>query len=347
LQIKMNNKSSLSEQPGLARHSSGLLKSLVPASLKNRIYLIIAVLVLVVFGMMPFLIGVDSFSIYYLFMVFIYIAVAQGWNLVGGYTGQISLGGHAFFALGGYTTALIWLHGITHTWYYFDPLVMVLSGVVPAIFAIIVGLPTLSRLRGDYFAFGTLAAAEVLRVIILRTTEFSGGAVGLRLPGGGFTDLGIYYWTALLLAVLAVLAVLVITRSRIGLALRAISEDEMSAASHGIHILKYKLLAFTIGSFIMGVCGSLFAYYQFIVNPASMMSLDRWMFYPLLICVLGGNGTIMGPIIGAPIVVALITFGENLVGRVHPMLSGVLIILVMKYLPTGLVGLKDKIAPRR
>ena len=102
-----------------------------------------------------------------------------------------------------------------------------------------------------------------------------------------------------------------------------------------------------ISSFMIGVCGSLFAYYQFMVNPATLMSLDRWMFYPILICVLGGNGTIMGPIIGAFIVVTLFTFGENLVGRVHPMLSGILILLVMKYLPTGIWGLKDKISPRR
>ncbi len=342
----MKSKSNLPEQSSLTKDSSGFLKSLLQASLKNRIYLIIAVLVLVVFGTMPFMIGVDSFFIYFLFTCFAYIALSQGWNLVGGYTGQISLGTHAFFALGGYTTALIWIHNITHTYYYFDPLVMVLSGIVPAIFAIIIGIPLLSRLRGDYFAFGTLAAAEVLRIVILRTTEFSGGAVGLRLPGGGFTDLGRYYWTALLLAVLATLAVFFISRSRIGLALRAISEDEMSAASHGIHILRYKLLSFAIGSFIIGVCGSLYAYYFFIVNPSSMMSLN-WMFLPLLICVLGGNGTILGPIIGAPIVAALFIFGENVVGRVHPMLSGVLIILVMKFLPTGLVSLKDRVFSRR
>ena len=309
----------------------------------NRIYLIIIVLALAIFAAMPFIIGVDSFFIYYLFMVFIYIVVSQGWNLIGGYTGQISLSTHAFFALGGYTTALIWIHNVTHTWYYFDPLVMFLSGVVPAIFAIIIGLPTLSRLRGDYFSFGTLAAASILQIIILRTTEFSGGAVGLRLPGGAFTDLGRYYWTALLLVVLAVVAMYAITKSRIGLALRAISEDEVSAASHGIHILRYKLLSFMISSFMVGVCGSLFAYYQFMVNPDTLMSLDRWMFYPILICVLGGNGTIIGPIIGSFVVVTLFTFGENLVGRVHPMLSGILILLVMKYLPTGLWGLKDKI----
>ena len=342
----MNSKNSLQEQASTKQKPYGLLKSLVPASTQNRVYFIMAVLAVVVFGTMPFMVGIDSFFIYYLFTCFAYIVLSQGWNLVGGYTGQISLGTHAFFALGGYTTALIWIHNITHTWYYFDPLVMVLSGLVPAIFAILIGIPLLSRLRGDYFSFGTLGAAEVLRIIILRTTEFSGGAVGLRMPGSSFTGMGIYYWTSLLLAVLATLAVFLISKSRIGLALRAISEDEMASASHGIHILKYKVMAFAIGSFMIGICGSLYAYYFFIINPSSMMTLN-WMFLPLLICIFGGNGTILGPIIGAFVVGAIFIFGENIVGRVHPMLSGVLLILTMKFLPTGLVGLKDKIFARR
>jgi len=263
-----------------------------------------------------------------------------------GYTGQISLGTHAFFALGAYTTAIIWLHDVTKTWYYFDPLVMIISGVVPAIFAIIIGIPLLSRLRGDYFSFGTLAAAEVLRILILRGGKFTEGAMGLRLPAEGFTSMHIYYWTALFLAILATAAVYFIIRSRIGLALRALSEDEMSAASHGVHILQYKVLAFAFSAFFMGLCGSLFAYYLFIVSPPAVMNLN-WMFIPILICVLGGNGTILGPIIGAFIVGALFSYADVYVGQVHPMLSGIIIILVMKFMPTGIMGLKDRISPRR
>lgn len=345
--IKMKRTTESLRQSDLDRDSSGFLNSLLQAGLKNHIGIAAAVVALLFFGMLPYMIGIGSFFIFYLFMVFIFIVNSQGWNLMGGFTGQISLGNHAFFALGGYTTALIWIHNLTHTRYFFDPVLMILSGVVPAIFAVIIGLPTLSRLRGDYFSFGTLAAAEVLRVIILRTTRFSGGAVGLRLPASKFTNLGIYYGTGLFLAALTILVVLIISRSRIGLALKAISEDELSSASHGIPILRYKMLSFVIGAFIIGVCGSLFAYYQFIVTPDSMMALDRWMFYPILICILGGNGTIMGPIIGSFIIVTLFTFGENLVGQMHPMLSGALIVVVMKYLPNGVWGLKERIFSRR
>ena len=311
---------------------------------KRNISIIIIALVVIVFGALPFYSDADSFFAYYLFLVFIYIILAQGWNLVAGFTGQISLGTHAFFALGAYTTAIIWLHDVTKTWYYFDPLVMIISGIVPAIFAIIIGIPLLSRLRGDYFSFGTLAAAEVLRILILRGGKFTEGAMGLRLPAEGFTNMEIYYWTALFLAILVTAVVYFLIRSRIGLALRALSEDELSAASHGINILQYKVLAFAIGSFIMGLCGSLFAYYLFIVSPPAVMNLN-WMFLPILICVLGGNGTILGPIIGAFVVGALFSYGDVFVGQIHPMLSGIIIILVMKFMPTGIMGLKDRISP--
>jgi branched-chain amino acid transport system permease protein len=309
---------------------------------QNRIYIIITVLAIIAFGTVPFYVNVDSFFAYYLFICFVYIILAQGWNLVAGYAGQISLGTHAFFALGAYTTAIIWLHDITKTWYYFDPLVMILSGLVSVVFAIIIGMPLLSRLQGDYFSFGTLAAAEVLKILILRGGKFTQGAMGLRLPASGFTTMHPYYWTALLLALLATAAVYFIARSRIGLALRAINEDETSAASHGVHILTFKLFAFAVGSFLIGLCGSLYAYYLFMISPLAVMNLN-WMFIPILACILGGNGTVLGPIIGAFAVGALFSYGDVYVGQNHPMLSGIFIILVMRFLPTGIVGLKDRI----
>jgi branched-chain amino acid transport system permease protein len=325
------------------------MKDRIVAQIKKKrtIYLIIIALVIIVLGTLPFYTDVDtSFTAYFLFTCFIYIVLAQGWNLVAGYTGQISLGSHAFFALGAYTTAIIWLNDVTKTWYYFDPLVMLISGIVPAIFAIIIGIPLLSRLRGDYFSFGTLAAAEVLRVLILRGGDFTKGAGGLRLPGSFFESMGPYYWVSLLLAILATAVVYYVTRSRIGLALRALSEDETSAASHGIPILQYKVLAFAIGSFLMGLVGSLYAYYLFMVQPNGVMNLN-WMFLPILICVLGGNGTILGPIIGSFIIAGLFTYADIYVGQVHPMVSGVIIVLVMKFMPTGIMGLREKISPHR
>ena len=313
----------------------------------THLYIIIAILLMIAFSTVPFFINVDtSYFAYYLFLVFCYIAVSQGWNLVAGYTGQISLGTHAFFGLGAYTTGIIWLRDITKTGYYFDPVLMVLSGLVPVILAIIIGIPLLSRLRGDYFAFGTLGVGQIVTVIFIKARHVTGGADGLHLPSTVFESMKPYYWTSLLLAFFATVVVYVIIRSRVGLALRAVKEDETAAAAHGIHILKYKIFAFAVSAFLAGLCGSLYGIYLFHINPDSVMNLNNWMFYPLLMCVLGGNGTIMGPIIGSFFITALFSFGDVYFKGTHPIVSGLLIILVMRFMPGGLIGLKDKILSR-
>jgi branched-chain amino acid transport system permease protein len=343
----MEGKNYLIGQAWLAKYPFNLLKSLIPTKTKqNQIYIIIAVLAILAFATLPFFINVDtSYFAYYLFLSFCYIIVAQGWNLVAGYTGQVSLGSHAFFGLGAYTTGIIWLRDITKTGYYFDPVLMVLSGLVPVILAIIIGIPLLSRLRGDYFAFGTLGVGQIITVVFIKARQFTGGADGLHLPSTVFKSMKPYYWTGFILALFAIVVVYFITRSRIGLALRAIKEDETSAASHGVHILKYKVFAFAVSAFLAGIAGSLFAYYLFHINPDSVMNLN-WMFYPLLMCVFGGNGTIIGPIIGAFFITALFSFGDVYLLQTHPILSGILIILVMKFMPEGLIGLKDRIKSR-
>jgi len=280
-------------------------------------------------------------------MVFCYIIVAQGWNLIAGYTGQVSLGTHAFFGLGAYTTGIIWLRDITKTGYYFDPVLMVLSGLVPVILAIIIGIPLLSRLRGDYFAFGTLGVGQIITVIFIKARHITGGADGLHLPSTVFESMKPYYWTSFILALFATVVVYFITKSSIGLGLRAIKEDETSAASHGVHILKYKVFAFAVSAFLAGLCGSLYGIYLFHINPDSVMNLNNWMFYPLLMCVLGGNGTIIGPIIGAFFISAIFSFGDVYFKGTHPIVSGLLIILVMRFMPGGLIGLIDRIRSRK
>jgi branched-chain amino acid transport system permease protein len=314
---------------------------------QNQTYIIIAALLIIALGTVPFYINVDtSYFAYYLFLVFSYIIVAQGWNLVAGYAGQVSLGGHSFFGLGAYTTGIIWLRDITKTGYYFDPFLMVLSGLVPVILAIIIGIPLLSRLRGDYFSFGTLGVGQIITVIFIKARHITGGADGLHLPSTVFESMKPYYWTSFILALFAIAVVYFITRSRIGLALRAVKEDETSAASHGIHILKYKVFAFAVSAFLAGIGGSLYGIYLFHINPDSVMNLN-WMFYPILMCVLGGNGTIMGPIIGAFFITAIFSFGDVYFKGTHPMVSGLLIILVMKFMPGGIMGLLDTIRSRR
>ena len=314
--------------------------------MKDKRSIILAPLITLAFAIVPLFLDVDtSYFAYFLFLSFCHIVIAQGWNIVAGYTGQISLGQHAFFGLGAYTTALIWLHDVTKTGYYFDPVTMILSGIVPVILAIVIGIPLLSKLRGDYFALGTLGVGEIVRIAFIKGGAFTRGADGLKLPSTVFTSMKPHYWTALFLALFATAVVYFLTRSRVGLALRAIKEDETSAAAHGIHILKYKIFALAVGAFLAGICGSLYAWYLFLINPDSVLTLN-WTLYPILICVIGGSGTIVGPIIGAFFITALFSVADIYLVQMHPILSGALIIIVMKFMPEGLVGLKDRIVSR-
>jgi branched-chain amino acid transport system permease protein len=217
----------------------------------------VTIVILAFFGLLPFVFDVDkSYLGYYIFISCVYLTVAQGWNLVAGYTGQISLGQNAFFGLGAYTMAMLWLHDVTKTYYFFDPVLMICAGIAPTIIAILIGIPLLSRLHGDYFSFGTLGMGMIINVLFVKGGDITGGANGVYLDASSFSNMRIYWWVSILVAFLATFVVYLITRSRIGLALRAIREDEISAASHGISVLKYKVLAFAVGAFMAGVAGS-------------------------------------------------------------------------------------------
>lgn len=314
---------------------------------KKRVNIAVTLLVAVVLALIPLFMDVErSYWIYFLFLTFVNVVISQGWNFVAGYAGQISLGQNAFFGLGAYTTALIWIHDITKTGYYFDPVVMLLSGLVPAVLAIIVGIPLLSRLRGDYFAFGTLGVGQILFVVFVKLRHITGGADGIHIPSAIYSSMSPYYYTGLLLALFATGLVYFLTRSKIGLALKAIREDEMSAASHGVYVLQYKVFAFAVGAFLAGLAGSLYGIYLFHINPDSVLNMN-WLFYPILMCVLGGTGTIIGPVIGALFMTALFSLGDKYFAIYHPIISGVLIILVMKFIPSGIIGLRDRFSSRK
>jgi branched-chain amino acid transport system permease protein len=282
----------------------------------------------------------------FFFTVFIYGTVAQGWNLVAGYTGQISLGQNAFFGLGAFTTALLWFFAITHTGYWFDPVLMILSAITPAILAVIIGLPLLSRLRGDYFAFGTLGMGMIVSVIFLNGGSITGGSEGKLLikvmPEGVVFNLRSHYYAALAVAVVATVVVYAMSHSRIGLALKAIREDEVSAASHGINVLKYKIIAFAVAAALAGLAGSIYTYYLLHPMPMNVFSMS-WLFIPILMVVLGGTGTILGPWIGALIVYFIAWYGDKYFPGWHPVILGVIIILVMLFMPSGIMGIGENV----
>jgi branched-chain amino acid transport system permease protein len=300
----------------------------------NRRQIIQSVIVISVFALVPLVLNAeDNYFVFYVFMALTYAAMAQGFNIIAGYTGQVSLGQHAFFGLGAYVTVFSWELGKLG---YFNPLAMLLSGIIPAILAILVGTPLLSKLRGDYFSLGTLGLGEILRVIFIQGRGITGGSMGKYLPSSDYTSMLPYYYTALFLGVMATCIVFFTIRSRVGLALIAIREDETAAAANGIHVLWYKLLAFSMGAFITGLCGSLQAYYLFHIHPQNFFGLN-WTLYPILMCILGGSGTIAGPIVGAFVLTGIFELAKIWVPGIHPIISGILIILAILFLPDGLI----------
>ena len=296
-------------------------------------------------ALVPFLPGaVDSYTFSLLFFVFIYALLAQGWNLVAGFAGQVSLGQHSFFGLGAYTTAILWsgnyiwgsLYETHPLIYYFDPLTMALSGVVAALAAMIIGWPLLSKLRGDYFALGTLGFGEILKVLFINGGDFTGGAFGVVAPSSAFDTLRPHYWVGLGLTAGTALIIYLLMKSRIGLAFIAIRDDEMAASASGVNTLLFKVLAFAGSAFIAGIAGSLYTFYIFHVGPDSIFSLD-WMLLPLMMTVIGGTGTVLGPILGALVMYAVFDFAKIYMPDYHPILSGLMIILGMLFLPNGFV----------
>jgi branched-chain amino acid transport system permease protein len=294
-------------------------------------------LIVILFACVPLVLNTEtSYAVYFLFMAFTFLALAQSWNLVAGYTGQISLGHHAFFGLGAYVVAIGWKQGITG---YFDPLGMFLSGLVPALLAIAIGIPLLSKLRGDYFALGTLGLGEILRLIFIQGGVLTGGSAGLMLSSSVYKSMVPYYLLALFLAVFATVVTYWMVKSSVGWALIAVRDDETAAAANGINVLFYKVLAFSVAAFIAGLCGSIQAYYLFHIHPQNFYGLN-WTLYPILMVVMGGSGTISGPIIGSLFLTGVFEMARVYLPEIHPVFSGTLIIVTIIFLPEGIVRLK-------
>lgn len=275
------------------------------------------------------------------FLVLLYAALAQSWNLLGGLGGQVSLGHAAFFGLGAFVTRVLWLSG--------HPLVTSLAvGTAAAVAAgAVIGAPTL-RLRGPYFAIGTLAVAEILRI----TTGNLFPEVS-TLPAAALARYALAprYHLALGAAAASTLVAWALARSRFGYGLAAVRDDEDVAEAIGVHAFRHKLSVFVLSSALAGVTGGIFGYYHVSFYPQFVFS-PLWTFDALLITFLGGAGTVWGPPMGAAF---YLLFREALALRlveVHLLIFGALFVLVVLAFPGGLVeawqtfGLR-RVAPRR
>ncbi|MEW6665206.1 MAG: branched-chain amino acid ABC transporter permease [Thermodesulfobacteriota bacterium] len=261
-----------------------------------------------------------------LFLLLFHSALAQSWNILGGYAGQVSIGHAAFFGAGAFVTRLLWVQGLPL------PLALIIAGLVAVILASIIGIPAL-RLRGPYFAMGTMALAEAL-YLTLRNL----------LPGVAFLpgrliaaySLPPRYYLALFLVAAIFLCSYLVMNSKAGLAIEAIRNDQDAAEATGVNLFRYKVFSLTLSAFFMGLTGGAFAYYHasyYIAYPFSM----GWSFEPLVMTIIGGSGTLMGPIIGAVFFVGLREVLAVQLAQMHIILFGAVFVLVVIFLPGGIV----------
>jgi branched-chain amino acid transport system permease protein len=269
--------------------------------------------------------------------VFMFVVLAQGWNLIGGFTGYPSFGNAVFFGLGGYTTAILMTKAGAGFW----PTVPA-AAAVGAGFATLMGIPIL-RLKGHYFAVGTLGVAEGVREGVINLPGLTGGNKGMTIPAVGAEATTSYpgntgfYFYFLALAVIATLAVWGVARSRFGYALRAISQDEDAAAAAGINTTRAKIAAFAITGVLTSVAGALFAFQQVTIYPTRMFAIDITVL-AVVMAVLGGSGTVFGPVIGAVSLQYLSEWLRNNLTEYHTFVFGGIIVIAVLILPMGIMN---------
>jgi branched-chain amino acid transport system permease protein len=271
------------------------------------------------------------------FATMIWVITSVAWNLLGGFAGQISFGFAVFYGLGAYTAALMINAGI-------NPYLSFAGAAAVAVLAsFVIGIPTF-RLRGPYFAIATIGVSEAVRVV-MNNVSFTGGASGLRLTETGRFRQVEHYYTALAVAALAVGISIWVSKSKFGLGLQAIRQDEDAAAALGVNPYTSKLWAHAVAAALAGVAGGVFARYAGYIHPSGVFAFQASVFI-LLMPVIGGIGTISGPVLGG------IVFGiveEQLVAnfpQIHLLLYGSLLILIILLEPDGLVGLLRRIFRR-
>jgi len=277
---------------------------------------------------LPFLFPSPNF-VRLLFTTFLWVTASIAWNLLGGFAGQVSFGFAVFYGMGAYTTALLMNAGV-------HPIpAFMASAVTAALVSLIVGVPAF-RLRGPYFAIATIGISEAVRVV-MTNLRFTGGASGYRIvEHRPFRQLE-HYYSALLLAAIAFAISALLVHAKFGLGLQAIRPDEDAAADLGVNPYTYKLAVHALAAALTGIAGGVFARYAAFIHPGGVFGFHTSV-HILLMPVIGGIGTVWGPVLGG------FVFGiveEEIVAsfpQVHLLIYGTLLILIILFEPGGILG---------
>ena len=269
--------------------------------------------------------------------VFMFIALAQAWNIIGGYTGYASFGQVAFFGLGAYTTAVLMNNYNVSFW-----IAVPIATLVGVAFAVLIGVPLL-RLRGHYFAIATLGAAEGAKEIITNLTGLTGGGSGITIPTFGqnaptpYLGKPGFYLAFLIVAAASVAIAAMLARSRFGYAMIALHQDEDAAASVGINTTWGKVVAFAVSGAIVACVGAFYGFQQIEFYPTDVFD-SSFTILMVIMVVIGGSGTIAGPLVGAVGLELLSQFLRVNLGAYNQLIFGAIIVAVVVFFPQGVVN---------
>ncbi len=296
--------------------------------------------------------ALSSYAVTVFTLIFFYAFLGQAWNVVGGYAGQLSVGHAAFVGVGGYTAAMLASAVGLTPW-----LGMLAGGALASALGGIIGyLGFRFGLRGFYFVLLTVAFAEVCRILV-SNIDALGGAIGLYITFTGdprqfqFQDGRAYYYVALALMLLATGVVRLIERRRFGIYLTAIREDEGACETLGVDTFKYKMLAMLVSSFLTGVGGTFYAFYLFSLQPNTMFGIPLSVEI-IIRPIVGGAGTLLGPILGSFLLTPLGELSRLYLGQgghhgLHLVAYGVLLVAVVLFLPQGAYPWLARVLRRR
>jgi branched-chain amino acid transport system permease protein len=304
-------------------------------------------------------------------MLFLAVIQGQAWNVIGGYTGQYSVGHSAYFGVGAYVTMMLLEVAKVPPWWG-----MWVAMGVAVLLSVVIGAITF-RLRGPYFVLASIAVAEIIRLAALHYRGFTRGAEGILLSSiptlhlfGAeiefFTKRSFYY-AGLLLAVVTILVNFAVEHSKLGYYFQAIREDQDAAHSVGINLTLYKCLALAISAAFTAASGGFFAMFVKFIDPNIAFGLDVSVGI-VLICIIGGIGTILGPVLGAMVLVplsevlrnprglvqvgvlsadsAVVRFIETYLSNAHLLVYGILVVVVILFAPEGVLGVVRKTLAR-
>ncbi|MGB3288052.1 MAG: branched-chain amino acid ABC transporter permease [Burkholderiaceae bacterium] len=287
-------------------------------------------------AVLAFLYSADNYALRLATTVGMYAALTWSWNLIGGYAGYPSFATAAFFGLGAYAAGVLQSSGLPFA------LAWPLAGLVVAVFAGLLGGAIL-HLRGHYFAIASLVIADVLREVTNTWTDLTGGGMGLNLPLlklGGVDEQAQFYFLAMaLMAALALLISWRVDRSRLGVALRCIEQNEDAAQVIGIDTRRSKVLVFMLSGLLAGATGAVYASWVTYIDPTDVYDVLLSV-KPIVMALIGGVGTLMGPLVGAVVFLGLEELLWRNVLEFHAGLLGLLVVALVLFLPGGVRDLK-------